>query len=403
MRFGTIAGVRTEGRGGKTVHEAANTRSQGCGVGESRSEQVELTGKDSCVVKVVVSLPLPPRCRARWYPRRVAGIATSVWPVTVMGVVLLGLLIAPMPIQAQEATPATAGTPRASTPVTEDPECVLPLPADAPISDGTGGSQSVPVASPASPMASPAVSAGVSDAALTGALADTADVIAACLSEGDVETTVSLTSDEARGQLVAGGVPLTPAAFEALLPTLPNATYRIVTLEAATRQAENRATATITYTVANQVLAGDWEFVVRTVAEEERWTLDSITPQPVAVPAEAATIAIETRDGAYEVSPEDAPGPTIALAVTNAGEQEHEVLVLRLAEGVETDVLLSQPGPSFPEGVTYVGDLIVPAGGEGTLLLTDLDPGRYTIVDLLPSPEGVPHLAGGEVATFTVT
>ncbi|MDQ4099708.1 MAG: hypothetical protein M3121_04345, partial [Chloroflexota bacterium] len=139
------------------------------------------------MVKVVVFLPLPLRRCGRWYPRRVASISTGAWPATVMGIVLIGLLVAPLSTQAQEATPPPAGTPSASTPVAADAECALPLPADAPISDGTGGSRLLPVASPsptASPIASPAASGSVGDAGLAEALGDTAAVIATCLSEG---------------------------------------------------------------------------------------------------------------------------------------------------------------------------------------------------------------------------
>jgi hypothetical protein len=36
------------------------------------------------------------------------------------------------------------------------------------------------------------------------------------------------------------------------------------------------------------------------------------------------------------------------------------------------------------------------------LLLSGLQPGEYTIVDLLPNAEGLPNLMGGMEITFTV-
>ncbi len=225
----------------------------------------------------------------------------------------------------------------------------------------------------------------------------------ACLSEGNIETTILLTSDTSRGQLVSGGIPLTPSEYEALVPTLPTVTYRLISVEDVTRADERRASATVTYIVANQVLLGVWHFVAQPVEDEQRWVVDGIEPRPVVVPAEAARIAMETRQGEYVLRGDRVAGPTVAIGITNRDEQDHEVLVLVLDRGVEVETLLAQPGPSLPKGVTYVGDLIVPAGEEGTLLLTDLAPGTYTMVDLLPDAEGIPHLVSGEVATFTVT
>jgi uncharacterized cupredoxin-like copper-binding protein len=52
--------------------------------------------------------------------------------------------------------------------------------------------------------------------------------------------------------------------------------------------------------------------------------------------------------------------------------------------------------------VTYIGAATTTAGNEGQLVLVDLDPGEYTIVCLFPDPEGIPYLAQGMEATFTV-
>jgi hypothetical protein len=52
--------------------------------------------------------------------------------------------------------------------------------------------------------------------------------------------------------------------------------------------------------------------------------------------------------------------------------------------------------------VSYIGQATVPAGSNGTLLLSGLQPGTYTIVDLLPNAEGLPNLGDGMETTFTV-
>ena len=64
-----------------------------------------------------------------------------------------------------------------------------------------------------------------------------------------------------------------------------------------------------------------------------------------------------------------------------------------------TSALLTSEGPGFPDGVTYLGQVTIPARGSGSMVLVGLKPGTYAIVDLLPSDNGVPHLAVGMSAT----
>jgi uncharacterized cupredoxin-like copper-binding protein len=63
---------------------------------------------------------------------------------------------------------------------------------------------------------------------------------------------------------------------------------------------------------------------------------------------------------------------------------------------------LRASGPDLPQEVTYIGAATVTAGNEGQLVLVDLEPGEYTMVCLFPDPDGIPHLAQGMEAAFTV-
>jgi hypothetical protein len=78
------------------------------------------------------------------------------------------------------------------------------------------------------------------------------------------------------------------------------------------------------------------------------------------------------------------------------------MLVLRLGAGYSTADLLRATGPAMPAEVTFMGERPVPAGAEADLVLVDLDPGVYTVVCLFPDEQGLPHLAQGMEATFTV-
>jgi hypothetical protein len=122
---------------------------------------------------------------------------------------------------------------------------------------------------------------------------------------------------------------------------------------------------------------------------------------PVA-PANTDTLTVVIDGGGYTIEDATVTGPSVAIKATNAEDTDHEVLVLRLASGVSTDDLLTAAGPSLPEGVTYIGQATVPAGSSGTLLLSGLQPGTYTIVDLLPNEQGLPNLSDGMSITFEV-
>lgn len=95
--------------------------------------------------------------------------------------------------------------------------------------------------------------------------------------------------------------------------------------------------------------------------------------------------------------------PNLEIHASNADDEDHEMLVFRLAEGVTTAQLIWYTGPGLPDGVTFVGQATIPAHTSGTMVLVGLDPGSYAIVDLLPSDNGVPHLSLGMEATLTVT
>jgi hypothetical protein len=120
------------------------------------------------------------------------------------------------------------------------------------------------------------------------------------------------------------------------------------------------------------------------------------------LPANTATLEVTVKDNAYSLKDAKVSGPSVAISATNNDTVDHEVLVLRLEGDATTKSLLQSPGPSLPEGITFIGQITVPAGETGTLLLSGLQPGEYTMVDLLPNAEGLPNLMGGMEVTFTV-
>lgn len=96
------------------------------------------------------------------------------------------------------------------------------------------------------------------------------------------------------------------------------------------------------------------------------------------------------------------------VAVTNAGQQPHEMLLLRLGEGITLEEALASlegppptdgPPPAIPAG----GMQAIMPGDTGYLDLSALAPGTYGLVCFIPDPaSGQPHLALGMVGQIQV-
>lgn len=291
----------------------------------------------------------------------------------------------PTPPSACEVVPASAASGDMATATIEDA-----TPMASPMTDMVG-----------TPSASPVTDAAPTDP-LTQDLEASATAIAGCLSDANFETLVAMTGDLYRGQLVGLNEVLNPTDFTTLAGTLPSVPYQILSVEDATLTGETSATAVVTYEMAHQVRKSTWEFSLQDAGGEKAWVLESETAMTPDLPANTDTLEVTVKDNAYDVKDAKVSGPSVAISATNNDKVDHEVLVLRLEGGATTKTLAEAAGPSLPEGVTFIGQITVAAGGTGTLVLSGLQPGEYTIVDLLPNAESLPNLTGGMEATFTV-
>jgi hypothetical protein len=263
-----------------------------------------------------------------------------------------------------------------------------------------------PIASPvASPLASP-VASPVADATPRSSLeidiTETSRVLANCLSENKLDTVAALTGDIFRGQLLGASEPLDAATYIALAGTLTPVRYSIVSIESIRGTGRGTAEAIVTYTIAHQVRTGIWNFQLVDDGSARKWIVTSEEMQETRVPRNTPSIAVGMSNDTFRLTPAEVEGSSVALNGTNNDQGDHEMLVVRIASGASSDLLLTSPGPEFPEGVEFIGQLTVPARSTGSLVLTNLEPGTYTIVCLLPDEDGVPHLANGMQATFRV-
>jgi hypothetical protein len=241
---------------------------------------------------------------------------------------------------------------------------------------------------------------------LSDELTAVAESLATCLSAGDAETVTELAAERYLGQLFGSSVPFSRDEYVAIASELTPVPTRIISLEDVTPSGDDRATALVTEIVGNQVLRAEWTFEPAPSGErrsgESRWRLAGERQQPVSAPPGAVPIDVEIGDRSFTLDERTVSGPDVVLSGTNVSDEDHEMLVLRLASGYTTADLLRASGPDLPREATFIGAATVTAGDEGDLVLVDLDPGVYTLVCLFPDPEGVPHLAQGMEETFTV-
>lgn len=162
---------------------------------------------------------------------------------------------------------------------------------------------------------------------------------------------------------------------------------------------DGRLSADVTYTVG--AMQGHERFFL--AEQSDGMLLVDASPElPVAVPENATVISGEMADYEFILSESSAPAGTVAFEVANTGEYPHELVVLQLPEGVTIEQLFADES-LFAQvqffGFTYAD----PEQDAPPLVLSDLQPGVYTLICFIDEPEGIPHVMRGMVAEFTVT
>lgn len=328
--------------------------------------------------------------------------------------------------QAGEATPASAGpTPEASDAATpaEGGACDVPTREarpESPAGTPTAGTPAVgasPAAEASGGLTRAGYPAGPASALVASDIENVVQSISVCLSDSDYGTLNQLVQDDFRGQLLGTGEGVSADDFTALAQELPPTTFTVSDVTDVTITEDGDATAVVRYVVGNQLRQGLWTFSLFSssasflgetdangiVRPSARWVVDSEEVQNPDVPAGAQTIDVTLDEYTIKVDPDQVDGGTLALRIANEGDQDHEVVVLRLEGDATADELLYIPGPDLPDGISIAGQLSVDSGGDGTMVLDGLDAGNYALVDLFPDDEsGVVNLSLGMEADLTV-
>ncbi len=291
-------------------------------------------------------------------------------------------------LRAAPTTEPVAATPAGATPADASPVAATPVGA-------------TPAASPV-PSTPVAETPGFDIDLLTRDLTATSTSITSCLTEGRFLEAAERVSPIFRGQLVGNGRPLPANLFASIAATFPATEYHVLEIANVALLDDTTASADIVWQAGHQVRVDRWYFSRQQVQGLDIWMVDRAEPGTVTPARDAAPIDVTIADDRYALDPTRINGDAVEFRVTNRDATDHELLVLRLDDGVTTGTLLTTPGPALPEGVTFIGQATIASGAEGRLLLADLEPGTYTIVCLLPGENGVPHLADGMESTFEV-
>lgn len=153
-------------------------------------------------------------------------------------------------------------------------------------------------------------------------------------------------------------------------------------------------------TLAAALVLGQAACTVDKAADESRGTREAFAQTPAAAPN---LVTITTTEFAF-AAPASIPAGLTTVRLVNQGKEMHHVQLVRLAEG-HTVAELMEIGHDepIPAWVTFVGGPNAHAPGAHSEATVQLEAGSYALVCLIPSPDGVPHIAKGMVKPLTVT
>lgn len=117
----------------------------------------------------------------------------------------------------------------------------------------------------------------------------------------------------------------------------------------------------------------------------------------------AEVVDITGVDFAFEGVPSDIAAGPVSLKFINGGPSAHEMVVFKLADGVDLDALLASDEEPSDDEITEVGGVFGQEGDGPYYVNAELEPGTYAMVCFIPGPESKPHYELGMKSTFTVS
>jgi hypothetical protein len=147
--------------------------------------------------------------------------------------------------------------------------------------------------------------------------------------------------------------------------------------------------------------------VLHLVREDGVWKVDDFSFGEVEIPEGVDRIEVIGRDYRFEHG--DIPHGNVAFSLDNRGEEDHEIVLVRVTEDFDVDSLLEgEPDDGaddeLPPGVEEFIGFTYARPGETANLVPDgeLAAGRYMMLCFIPTAEDVPHVALGMHSEFTI-
>lgn len=131
----------------------------------------------------------------------------------------------------------------------------------------------------------------------------------------------------------------------------------------------------------------------------------SSVPGSAAVAAAIPHLVVKAHDFSFEL-PDTIEAGLVRVTLEDHGEEPHHVQFARLNDGVTFEQFVAELQKG-PEGaamtmITFPGGAAAVDPGMNTSVIIDFPPGNYVLLCLVPSPDGVPHIAKGMVTPLTV-
>jgi uncharacterized cupredoxin-like copper-binding protein len=124
----------------------------------------------------------------------------------------------------------------------------------------------------------------------------------------------------------------------------------------------------------------------------------------IAGTAQIPQVTIKTHDYSFE-APAQIEAGLVSITMENEGQEPHHVQLVRLNDGVTTEqfqaALQQSPEAAMPL-VSFAGGPGVVPPGQSQQVDVELNPGHYFLLCLVPSSDGIPHLAKGMLAPLEV-
>jgi uncharacterized cupredoxin-like copper-binding protein len=123
-----------------------------------------------------------------------------------------------------------------------------------------------------------------------------------------------------------------------------------------------------------------------------------------AATASVAPITVTATDFKLAM-PATVPAGSVSLRLVNSGKELHQAQIVRLDQGktvADLEAAMKHEGPP-PPWLRFVGGPNGIAPGQEGTSMASLAPGKYALICLIPSPDGVPHLMKGMIQPFEVT